>query len=298
MAATPRVVLVTRPTHYEWLLARHATREQARFFLEARGQSIEELEDQHERFETARRLVVGSVPTAWRSARVGRDDLDRFLFEPTDIVVALGQDGLVANVAKYLNGQVVIGLDPEPGANGGVLVRFSPAEIDDLLAEAAAPSPSIEERTLVECSLDDGQRLLALNELFIGHVSHQTARYRLEALGASERQMSSGMIVATGTGATGWASSICRGLAETPALPAPDEPALAFLVREAFASPVSGVSLTSGSLGGGETLRVTSEMDTGGVVFGDGIEADRVEFGYGMRAEVRVAGERLRLLAG
>ena len=298
MAATPRVVLVTRPSHYELLLARHATREQARFFLEARGQSIEALEEQHERFEAARRHVAGSVPTAWRSARVSRDDLDRFLFEPTDIVVALGQDGLVANVAKYLDGQVVIGLDPEPGANGGMLVRHSPRDAAGLLDAAAEPSPSVEERTLVECRLDDGQRLLALNELFIGHVSHQTARYRLEAGGATERQMSSGMIVATGTGATGWASSICRGLAEPPPLPAPGERALAFLVREAFASPISAVELTAGSVAGDESLLLTSEMDTGGVVFGDGIEADRAEFGYGMRAEVRVAGERLRLLAG
>lgn len=298
MAATPRVVLVTRPTHYDLLLARHATREQARFFLEARGQAIGPLEEQHARFEAARRHVVGSVPTAWRSARVSRDELDRFLFEPTDIVVALGQDGLVANVAKYLDGQVVIGLDPEPGANRGVLVRFSPEDVGELLAEAASPGAVVEERTLVECRLDDGQRLLALNELFIGHVSHQTARYRLEAGGATERQMSSGMIVSTGTGATGWASSIVRGLRESPRLPEPGEQALAFLVREAFASPVSGVELTAGEVEGADSLRVTSEMDTGGVVFGDGIEADRVEFGYGMRAEVRVAGERLRMLAG
>lgn len=298
MASTPRVVLLTRPTHYELLLARHATREQARFFLEARGQSIEALEEQHAHFEEARRHVAGSVPTAWRSTRVSRDDLDRFLFEPTDIVVALGQDGLVANVAKYLTGQIVIGLDPEPGENGGVLVRFSPSDAAELFEAAATPGAAVEERTLVECRLDDGQRLLALNELFIGHASHQTARYRLEAGGATERQMSSGMIVATGTGATGWASSICRGLREPPTLPAPDESALAFLVREAFAGPACGVSMTTGALSGDDALVVTSEMDVGGVVFGDGIEADCIEFGYGMRAELRVARERLTLLAG
>ena len=164
---------------------------------------------------------------------------------------------------------------------------------------AASHAPKAEERTLVECRLDDGQRLVALNELFIGHASHQTARYRLEVGGETERQMSSGMIVATGTGATGWANSICRGMAgKGPTLPEPGERTLVFLVREAYAGPVSGVTLTAGVPAGEESLKVTSEMDAGGAVFGDGIEADRVEFGYGMRAEVRVAGERLRLLAG
>ncbi|NTW28518.1 MAG: hypothetical protein HGA39_04040 [Coriobacteriia bacterium] len=292
----PRVVLVTRATQYEMLIGRHATREQVRFFLEARGQAIEVLEQQHERFEMARRYVIGAVPSAWRVARVRREELDRFLFEPSDIVVALGQDGLVANVAKYLSGQVVVGLNPDPKAYDGILVRHDPAQAERLLTVAATGSAPVDELTLVECCLDDGQRLLALNEVFLGHVSHQTARYRLEVGGRAERHMSSGMIVATGTGATGWASSIYRGLVCPPTLPNPSEPAAAFLVREAFASGVSGVELTSGLLGARAVLRVTSEMDSGGVIFGDGIEADRVEFGYGMQAEVRVAKERLRLL--
>ncbi|MRS11906.1 MAG: hypothetical protein EG823_02390 [Actinobacteria bacterium] len=279
------------------LLARHATREQARFFLASRGQAIEALEGEHERFDAARRCVLGAVPIAWRSARVARDDLDRFLFEPDDVVVALGPDGLVANVAKYLSGQIVIGLNPEPESYPGVLVRHDPADAGELLAASVDPGVAVDERTLAECRLDDGQRLLALNEVFVGHESHQTARYRLEVDGRTERQMSSGMIVTTGTGATGWASSICRGLQEPPHLPAPAEPALSFLVREPFASPTSEVRFTTGGLPAGSALGVTSEMDSGGVVFGDGIESDRIAFGYGMRAEVRVADERLRLLA-
>ena len=40
-----------------------------------------------------------------------------------------------------------------------------------------------------------------------------------------------------------------------------------------------------------------SELDEGGVVFGDGIESDRVDFGWGIQATIRVARERLRLVA-
>ena len=50
----------------------------------------------------------------------------------------------------------------------------------------------------VAAEADDGQRLLALNEVFVGHTSHQSARYRVTFGDAEERQSSSGVIVATG----------------------------------------------------------------------------------------------------
>src|SRR5688572_23101681 len=98
----PRTVLVTRPTEYESLLARHSTHGQARFFLETRGQSIDEVYERNLRFAEAMTVVQRAIPVRWRRTRVDRAELDRFLFEPDDLVIALGQDGLVANIAKYL----------------------------------------------------------------------------------------------------------------------------------------------------------------------------------------------------
>ena len=105
------------------LLARHGTREQARFFLAQRGLAIADVEERHLRHEEVRARVLGAIPPTWRTATVQRADLDRFLFAADDIVVVLGQDGLVANVAKYLDGQPVIGLNPEPERFPGVLVN-------------------------------------------------------------------------------------------------------------------------------------------------------------------------------
>ena len=45
MAVNPRMVLVTRLSDYEILIARHGTRAQAEFFLGNRGQSIKQVED-------------------------------------------------------------------------------------------------------------------------------------------------------------------------------------------------------------------------------------------------------------
>lgn len=291
----PRCVLVERPTEYRELLARHGTREQARFFLDRQGLSIDEVEARDESHQRARARVLTDIPADWRIATVGRAELDRFLFADDDIVVVLGQDGLVANAAKYLRSQPVIGLNPEGDRNPGVLVRHPPAAAGDLLADAAGERLAVERRTMVEAVLDDGQHLLALNEIFLGHPSHQSARYTLEAGGATERQSSSGVIVASGTGATGWAASI-NGQRSTPLhLPGPTEPALAWFVREPWPGPATGISLDCGTLAGGERLVATSELSEGATLFGDGIEADHLQLDWGQRATVGIAEGHLSL---
>jgi NAD kinase len=175
-AGTPRVVLVTRSTDLEALLVRHGTREQARFFLESRGQKIEDVEERHILVGKALQAISQAIPVTWRRLRLDRSDLASFLFEPEDLVLVLGQDGLVANAAKYLDGQLVLGVNPDPQRFEGILVPLAPIAVPDLLRSAGSGRAKVEERTMAEVQLDDGQTLLALNEIFVGHRSHQSAR--------------------------------------------------------------------------------------------------------------------------
>lgn len=297
-AKVPRAIVVTRASEYAALLARHGTRAQAAFFLERRGQSIEDLERRHALLERALDAVSRAIPPEWRRQRLDRGDLARFVFEPDDLVIAAGQDGLVANAAKYLDGQLVLGVNPDPERYDGVLVPHRPEAAARLLRAMAARRVEVEARTMVEARLDDGQRLLALNELFAGHRSHQSARYRIVLAGRQERQSSSGVIVTTGTGATGWARSINLERRRPLDLPGPTDPAIAFFVREPFPSVGTGTSLDGALLREGAPLVLVSEMNDGGVLFGDGIEEDRIDFSWGTRVEVCPAEARLRLVRG
>jgi hypothetical protein len=154
----------------------------------------------------------------------------------------------------------------------------------------------IQNRTMVAATLDDGQTLTALNEIFVGHVSHQSARYAITVAGATEHQSSSGVIIATGTGATGWAASIHHERHSTLQLPRPDDPRLAFFVREAWPSPATGTTITEGILEPDETLTITSELGEGAVLFGDGIEGDRIQLDWGQAINVAAAHRTLHLV--
>jgi hypothetical protein len=105
------------------------------------------------------------------------------------------------------------------------------------------------------------------------------------------------LIVATGTGATGWARSIHHSRHSTLQLPDPEARRLAYFVREPWPSIATGTELVEGLVEPTQTLIISSEMDEHGVIFGDGIESDRLSFGYGQRVELRPAAQTLNLLA-
>ncbi|MGY2876104.1 hypothetical protein ACVW00_003294 [Marmoricola sp. URHA0025 HA25] len=290
-ALPPRAVVVHRRTELEELVARHGTKGQAAFFLSTRGRSMEELEERHHADRQALDAVSAAIPADWRAGRVERTDLDRFLFAPDDVVVIVGQDGLVANVAKYLDGQPVLGIDPEPLRNPGVLVTHPAADAAELLRDLSIA----QHRTMVAATTDDGQRLVALNEVYVGQPTHQTARYAIRPPdGSRERQASSGIIVATGTGSTGWCRSTWLERHSRLSLPSPDERRLLWFVREAWPSPATSTALTEGELTEAD-LRVDIESD-GLVAFGDGMEDDRLTLTWGQTLSVSVADQTLHMV--
>ncbi|GAB7542444.1 diacylglycerol kinase catalytic domain-containing protein [Cupriavidus sp. CuC1] len=297
--ADRKVVLVTRKTRLEALLARYHSLAQARFYLEHLGADITDYQREHDTYLAAREQAVAVLSHYLRRQVVDRQFLPNFLFGPEDIVVALGQDGLVANTMKYLNGQPLIGVNPDPARHDGVLLPFQVGDLARVLAEAMQDRRPARPVTMARAELSDQQVLYAVNDFFIGPRSHTSARYEIQLGAKSEVQSSSGVIVSTGLGSTAWLKSIVTGAraiaqadggAETPYQSLPwDTDRLVFAVREPFPSRASQATLVYGNVPRGEQIVLRSLMPETGVIFSDGIEADFLQFNAGTEARIGVA---------
>ena len=166
---------------------------------------------------------------------------------------------------------------------------------------------------MARVTLSDGQSLHAVNDFFIGQQTHQSARYRLELDGQAEDQSSSGLIVSTGAGSTGWLRSVLTGASGVVGtfVPSDDVRAvrdrygfdweadyLCYSVREPFVSRASSAQLVFGHVEAGQTLEITSQMPQNGVIFSDGIEDDFLQFNSGSIARIGVAEKRVNLIVG
>ena len=304
--ALEKIIIVTRRTRLQELVARFNTKAQARFYIEHSGGNFSDYEMEDDEYRRSFDQLSKSLDMGLKLQVIDRDFLPTFMFMPQDIVVTLGQDGLVANAAKYVKGQPIIAVNPSPRIFDGVLLPFLPggvaAAVDRLLREKAA----LRDVTMAEAKLTDGQSLLAFNDLFIGPKTHVSARYRIVWSGKSEPQSSSGVLVSTGAGSTGWLSSIfnmTRGVAGLAgaafAVPTHlewEDLRLVFVVREPFISRHSRAEIVAGMIAPGQELVLESLMPSGGVIFSDGTEADFLKFDSGVTAVIRASDQKAHLV--
>lgn len=303
-ASHRKIILVTRRTRLQELVARYNTVEQAQFQAEHLGMDFSDflLEDRVHIAAVAE--VSECLERQGRLQRLDRSFLSNFLFPPDCLVVVVGQDGLVANTLKYLDGQPLLAVNPDPARWDGVLLPFAAPDLPKVLPEVLQGKRSIREVTMARTRLSDGQELRAVNDFYIGMRSHVSARYELQMGELHERQSSSGIIVSTGLGSTGWLRSVLTGamaVAGSSAKRARElresgfawgEPRLVFSVREPFPSKWSQAGLVFGEIQPNKPLRVLSLMPEGGIVFSDGIEADALEFRAGLEAVIEIDPQR------
>lgn len=301
-ASENKIVLVKRKTRLEDLIARYNTIDQAKFYIEHLGADFSDYTLEDEIYKSAITSAYRQMEQLGRVQVVDREHISNYIFGKYDIVVAVGQDGLVANTLKYLSTQLLIGVNPDPKRWDGVLLPFLVNEITSVLSDVFKGKRRSRKVTLAKAVLNDEQVLYAVNDLFIGRKTHVSARYLIELGGKSEQQSSSGIIVSTGLGSTGWFKSIAagafgivQGLSSTSGIHNQqnnfdwDSQYLYYSVREPFPSKTSGTDLVFGKINRNRPLKIISQMPENGVIFSDGIEDDYLQFNSGVEATITIA---------
>jgi len=114
MAEYEKIVLVTRKTRLAELVERFNTRSQARFYLEHAGQDFEDYAREDDTYRRSLDALHKLLELGLPVQQVDRSLVPTFLFTGKELVVTVGQDGLVANVAKYVGSQPIVGVNPDP----------------------------------------------------------------------------------------------------------------------------------------------------------------------------------------
>lgn len=301
-----KLVIVTRKTRLQELVERFNTRTQAKFYIEHARGDFADYEREDDAYRTSLEILRRSLDFELPQQLVDRTLVPTFQFQQQDLVVTLGQDGLVANVAKYVGSQPIVAVNPEPERFDGILLPFLPDQAHSAVANVMGARARVRQVTLAEVKLGDGQKLLAFNDLFIGARSHVSALYRISQGSKSEVQSSSGVLISTGAGSTGWMSSVfnmasgvarfCGGVPLKPDRMEWEDRRILYVVREPFISRHSQASLVAGMLQSEDQLILESLMPTGGAIFSDGVEADFLQFNSGARASVRASEQRAHLV--
>jgi NAD kinase len=301
-ATENKIILIVRKTRLDELIARYNTRSQAQFYVEHLGADFSDYEREHKRY----REVVGAASDILSGLGklqvVDRGFLPNFLFGEGDTVIVLGQDGLVANTLKYLQHQPLIGVNPDPARWDGILLPFMVADLARVVPEVFAGRRKIRPITMAQAGLNNGEVLYGVNDLFIGPRSHTSLRYTVRQAERTESQSSSGIIVSTGLGSTGWLKSVLAGAvgiarSQRPGMKAAVDPSgfpwearyLFFSVREPFPSRTSGAGMVFGKITPDTPLHIVSHTPDTGVIFSDGIEKDFLQFPSGMEATISVS---------
>jgi len=206
-----KIILVVRATRLADLKARFATKMQAKFYVSRLGGDFSDYESEDASYQAAIAQAQQILAGLGRVQIVQRALLPNFVFGPEDIVVALGQDGLVANTLKYLGGQPLIGVNPDTKCWDGQLLPFTVRDLDKIAREVLRKRRPTKAVTMAQVTLNTGPKLYAVNDFFIGARTHVSARYQIRLGKLAENHSSSGVIVSTGLGSTGWLKSLLTG---------------------------------------------------------------------------------------
>ncbi|MBI4348952.1 MAG: NAD(+)/NADH kinase [Elusimicrobia bacterium] len=278
-----RAVLVPKESKLEWDMRRlgWTRRRLLRWYREHAGTILAS----HERQLRVRETVKALLPEC---RIVTREMADAARLDGASVVIALGGDNHFVYLSHFLTRAPILGVNADRKRSHGGLLRFDERHLAGLARRLRAGRFTISEWPRLEASVDGRLAGVATSELFLGerqrkHMSRHVLRV---GRGPAEEHKSSGLLVCTPAGSTGWYGHY------GPRFSAASGPA-----RWALTEPFPRgrrLSLGKGRLRAGQVLRVRSLNDADGVLDVDSLKD--VPFHFGQVASIRVSEHPLRVI--
>jgi NAD kinase len=212
-------------------------------------------------------------------------------FKGKDLIISVGGDGTVLNTSHYTLDETPVLIVKSTKGSTGELCEIDADNFENALEKILTGNFKIEKWTRAEGCFGK-RKIFALNEIYVGtRFNPSMARYELAHKDKSELQMSSGVVVTTGTGSTGWYANIPVIGKAFPK----DAKELRFCVREPKVAAT--YAMLHGVLLPGEILRIRSKMNIDGCISFDGDVGKRLyPFRIGDVLEVQISDKPLYVI--
>lgn len=286
----PKIIVVSKPSKYELGVRKHGSHE--KFIERLPKDDADTMYQSHlrqkESEETLRRALGNEHFMSLD--QLNGIDLDNYL------LVSHGGDDSFKLVSHYVDNGMILGVNSDTVLSQGALVEFAAPEFENIVKAVERGDYCIENWTRLGAQINGEKIPPAVSEYVISEERMKLmSNYIIEINGKKERQKSSGILVATGAGSTGWYKSEYVDVHDKDDTFPKTSRLFKYFVRAPTGGrKYCGYSLLEGSLGEGEELKIYSLFNNNGLVMPDSFE--NIDFSRGKIVTVRLSDKPLHVV--
>lgn len=234
----------------------HLTETEAINRYKKMGVDTEKVLASHQRQIDSQKIMQEYLPD---SRLIIGEHLNHQTIKKYDAVVALGGDNYFQYVARFLKNTPIIGVNSDPTNSEGAILNFNTQTFKSLLPKLIQGTYRVKPWTRLKATVNGKIiKALAVSEIYIGAKERLTcSRYHIELDNIGEEHKDSGIIIATGTGSTGWYRSAASCAHNKSKSFSPTSPKAQFICTEVYHGKLNGMKLIRGTLYPGKVLKIT-----------------------------------------